>query len=153
MLPWPSTTIAFGRVSSYARTISASSSPTMKSALIESSGTPYVEPCDDIQSVLDRFSERRPELLRDVSAEGRHPDDQRLWLEGPDRLVHVRDDRDAVWRPIEDLPRIAPGLGVIDDADDLIPLRVSHEPVRRLPRALSKISVAQDDGALHTNPL
>ena len=113
----------------------------------------FVEPRDDIQSVLDRFSERRPELLRDVSAEGRHPDDQRLWLEGPDRLVHVRDDRDAVRRPIEDLPRIAPGLGVIDDADDLIPLRVSHEPVRRLPRALSKISVAQDDGALHTNPL
>src|SRR3990172_1402626 len=45
MLPWPSTIIALGFVSSYARTTSASSSPTMKSPLIESRGTPYVAPC------------------------------------------------------------------------------------------------------------
>src|SRR5213594_1312851 len=44
ILPWPSTTTTRALVSSYARTISDSSSPTMKSALIESSGTPYADP-------------------------------------------------------------------------------------------------------------
>src|SRR5881409_2396902 len=236
MLPWPSTTTTRARVSSYARTISASSSPTMKSALIESSGTPYavpwrspvwpvatkvagtpaafsasvsrravvlfpiapsvpstgmrrhgslrdrslncfesrianidephavrvrepgelrivveilVQPRDDVQPVLDRLADRRPELLRDIAAKRGDADDQRLGPALCDGLFQVRDDRDAVRSPVEHLARIPSGFRVIDDAHDLVAFRVPNQAVRRLSRALAEIPVAQDHGPFH----
>src|SRR5207249_11928076 len=67
-----------------------------------------------------------------------------------DCFLRVRDDRNAVRFLVEDLARIASGLRVVDHADDRVPLRISDETVRRLPRVLSKITVAEDDGPLHS---
>src|SRR5256712_7125209 len=110
-----------------------------------------VQSRDDVQAMLDRLADDRPELLRNVPAECRATDDQ-----GPRRapthgFLQVRDDRDPVRFSVEDLPGVMPGLRMIDDARDLVPFRIPHEAVRRLSRALTEISVAQDDGFLHAS--
>src|SRR5207249_4639263 len=42
------------------------------------------------------------------------------------------------------------GLRFVHHADDRVPLRISDETGRRLPHVLSKITVADEDGPLHS---
>src|SRR5947199_339989 len=110
-----------------------------------------VQSRDDVQGMLDCLADDGPELLRHVPAERRDADDQGLRLAPFDRFLQIRDDRNAVRFPVEHVPGVPPGLRVIDDARDLVPFRISHEAIRRLSRALTEISVAQDDGFLHAS--
>src|SRR2546430_4164993 len=109
-----------------------------------------MKPGDEVQSALDRLAQDRSVFLRNIATERRHADDEGVRLAPLDRLLQVRDDRDAVRLLVEDLARIASGLRVINHADNRVPFRISDETVRRLPGVLSKITVAEDDGPLHS---
>jgi len=112
-----------------------------------------VEPGDDVQAPLDRVPYDPSELGWDVPTERRDADHEALRSASLDRLIEARDDRDAVRAAVQDIARIPARLRSVDHGGDLVPLRISHEAVRGLSRALAKIAVAQDHGPLHrTNP-
>lgn len=74
---------------------------------------------------------------------------ERVWcaLDRRDGLLEIREYRNAVFLPVQDLPAVLTGTGAVYHANDLIDVGVTYQTICSFPIALRKVSFAEHNGS------
>ena len=106
-----------------------------------------VQAVDDVHAAGDAVEQHDPLLVRQQAVGRRQAADQvvRYAAGVRDGLGERRQHRDAVGGAVEELPGIDAGLAAVDDAEDLVLLRVPDQAVGGLAVLLAELALAVDD--------